>query len=268
MNGDDRASPLPMDIRALIEDSARGPTMPEEARRRVHQRMRAGFLAAGVGGALIVSSSTAGAAGAAGAARGASALSGFLARKAVVVTLSFVLGSVAGIGGYSAVQTRTTGPLLVDGGPPLSDRSQPLAHTLASSLQRRPTPPALVAEIPASAPTTVAQPIIAPPKSPSASVESSIGRRDADLAAERALIEMARNALSRGRPDQALEATRLHESRYPKGQLSEERESIAVHALVAAGRVDEARARADRFRARFPQSIFLPAIDAAVGRAP
>ena len=74
---------------------------------------------------------------------------------------------------------------------------------------------------------------------------------------------MARTALARGDSRQALGAVEAHESRFATGQLIEERESLAIEALLAAGRHDAATARAASFRTRFPHSMLLPAIEAA-----
>ena len=88
--------------------------------------------------------------------------------------------------------------------------------------------------------------------------------RDFELADERAAVDMARSALARGEPAQALIALDALAKRLPRGQLAEERESLAVEALMAAGQVEEAKARAAKFRADFPQSMLLPAVDAAL----
>lgn len=85
-----------------------------------------------------------------------------------------------------------------------------------------------------------------------------------DLAAERALLEVVRAAVARDHPDVALDAIRRHERDFPRGELAEEREGLRVIALVRAGDRDEARARADRFRARWPRSVLLRAIDAVL----
>lgn len=85
-----------------------------------------------------------------------------------------------------------------------------------------------------------------------------------DLAAERALLEVVRAAVARDHPDVALDAIRRHERDFPRGELTEEREGLRVIALVRAGHRDEARARADRFRARWPRSVLLRAIDAVL----
>ncbi len=81
---------------------------------------------------------------------------------------------------------------------------------------------------------------------------------------ERLLIEQATSALSRGQGEQALAACARHAEQFPAGQLAEERESLAIRALAALGRGDEARARAAAFRSRFPDSLLLEAVNAAV----
>jgi hypothetical protein len=63
----------------------------------------------------------------------------------------------------------------------------------------------------------------------------------------------------------ALATTEEHARRYPRGVLVQEREAIAVRALVLLRRTDEARARVDRFRQRFPDSLLLPALESSTG---
>ena len=87
---------------------------------------------------------------------------------------------------------------------------------------------------------------------------------DVDLAAERTLIDRARMALARRQSAAALEAVDAHAKSYPRGRLVEEREAIGIQALVQAGRAGDARARADRFRVAYPNSIFTAAVDAVV----
>jgi hypothetical protein len=67
--------------------------------------------------------------------------------------------------------------------------------------------------------------------------------------------------------DAALIPLARHASGFPRGQLVEEREGMWVKALVLAGRPAAARARAESFRRRFPHSLFLPAVDAALKRS-
>jgi outer membrane protein assembly factor BamD (BamD/ComL family) len=85
--------------------------------------------------------------------------------------------------------------------------------------------------------------------------------RDADLAAERALVDRARSALARGDTGASLEAVAAHEARFPRGRLTEERELVAIQALVRRGESGAAKARADRFRKAHPKSVFVPAVD-------
>lgn len=88
------------------------------------------------------------------------------------------------------------------------------------------------------------------------------------LAAERALLDVARGALARGEATAALDATDRHAKEYPAGALVEEREAIAIKALVALGRHDDARKRAAAFERRFPNGLLLRGVKSAVEGAP
>jgi hypothetical protein len=59
-----------------------------------------------------------------------------------------------------------------------------------------------------------------------------------------------------------------HAARFPAGKLTEEREAIAVQALVVLHRTEEARARAARFQQRYPGSVLAPSVAAALETAP
>lgn len=87
------------------------------------------------------------------------------------------------------------------------------------------------------------------------------------LAAEQALLEQALASLRRGDATGALARVAEHESRFSGGALVEEREVLAIRALVIEGRTDDARARAGRFRVRFPHSIQLDVIEAVLDKA-
>lgn len=88
--------------------------------------------------------------------------------------------------------------------------------------------------------------------------------RDTELADENALITRAQTALSRGRADEALEAALEHERSYPQGRFVEEREALAIQALVKRGDMPAARARAERFYRRYPQSLLTRLVRAVV----
>lgn len=112
-----------------------------------------------------------------------------------------------------------------------------------------------------SAPRVIATQVVqAPSVSPT---PSSRG-----LAAERALLDVARGALARGEATEALRAADRHASEYPSGALVEEREAIAIKALVALGRNDEARRRFKEMERRFPNGLMLRAVKNAVDQAP
>jgi hypothetical protein len=91
----------------------------------------------------------------------------------------------------------------------------------------------------------------------------SANRAAGELGAERALLDIARTALGRGDGANALANADDHARRFPRGALSEEREAIAVQALLLERRRQEAKDRAERFRRAYPKSILLPAVLAA-----
>jgi hypothetical protein len=91
---------------------------------------------------------------------------------------------------------------------------------------------------------------------------------ESDVKAERALLDRARAAFARGEAMGALALLDAHTHGFPAGRLTEEREALAVKALVAAERFEDARLRGARFRARFPASLLLPTVDNALGTIP
>ena len=105
----------------------------------------------------------------------------------------------------------------------------------------RPTPPPLAVK-PASAATAVLS----------------------ELASEQRLLESARRALARGEPVAALAAVERHAATFESGRLTEEREVLRIQALVRAGRLEEARTEAQRFKGRFPGSLLRAVVDYAV----
>jgi hypothetical protein len=168
-------------------------------------------------------------------------------------------------------------------------------HFVEHATTKAPEPPRVVSVAPpspvASAPASVPPPVATtdeaavdhgvppapstvstqPAPAPAPPTESSRPRaesRDADLAREARLIDTARAALTHRDFDAALAAVRRHEKDFARGRLAEEREAIAVQALAGSGRVAEARARAASFRASYPESVFMPLVDAAAGSNP
>jgi hypothetical protein len=103
----------------------------------------------------------------------------------------------------------------------------------------------------------VARPL-APAPAPSARPVAS------GLDSESILLEQARSALRDGADRAALQALAEHERRFPAGKLAEEREVLQIESLARADRGAEARARAQLFRERFPDSLLLPAVQSAL----
>ena len=130
----------------------------------------------------------------------------------------------------------------------------------AGAFGRAPTPTE-----PSPLPTSTAGKITNAPR-PGASAPSP--RAAQELSAERALLDGARRALGAGTNDEARQALEDHERRFPSGLLTEEREALTIKLFAATGRRDEARDRKARFRERFPNSLFGPAVDEALGSIP
>ena len=124
----------------------------------------------------------------------------------------------------------------------------------ASSAEPAPAVVGMPTVIRAPAPADPAPSVAAPTPVPSSS----------NLAAERAVLDEARTALGRGNGQHALEATARHQREFPRGQLAEEREAIAVQALTNLQRCDEATARGNRFKQRYSNSVLGPVVDAAL----
>ncbi len=110
-------------------------------------------------------------------------------------------------------------------------------------------------------------PVVKPPNETQRQASPPRPERDVALADERALIEVARTALAKREMTKALETLEAHAQRFPAGQLSEERESLWVQALVIDGRPAEARKKAEEFQRQYPDSMLQPAVDAALNSA-
>ncbi|WP_437783832.1 hypothetical protein [Sorangium sp. So ce1097] len=88
-----------------------------------------------------------------------------------------------------------------------------------------------------------------------------------ELLRESKLIDQARAAATQD-PGAALAAVQEHQREFPAGRLAEEREYVAIRALMRLGRVGEARARADAFLARYPSTAYADRVHRAVNAAP
>lgn len=118
-----------------------------------------------------------------------------------------------------------------------------------------------------SEPSSESRPIAVAPRAEPTATEPARPTppvRDDALAAEHALLRRAQRALGADDAEQALEALATHDRRHPAGRLSEEREALRVRALLRVGRADDARAAADAFRRRFPQSLLWHSLEQAL----
>jgi len=168
------------------------------------------------------------------------------------------LGAVVAFGLGVAAGGAARRPAPPDPAPPSSDASAvPVAPSESVSTPAPSLEPPLV-----PAPRTSADAHAGAPALPSATTSSPPA---SSLADEQALVDRARAALARGRAPDALAAVDEHQRRFPRGRLAEEREILAIQALVAAGRSADARLRAARFRTTFPKSLYLPSLGKIVG---
>jgi hypothetical protein len=180
-----------------------------------------------------------------------------LGKLTAVGVAAFLSGGVTGAAVVTMMAPRVNAPLAATVTAVAVPAPTASVVSLASALV---TPSAAPSPSPAETTSASARASAMPP-APSAS-----GGRG-DLIREREVLDVARAAIARGQPLDALAATQEHARRWPKGYLSEEREVVLIQALVAAGRQPEAQARAARFRRTFPSSFFGQAVDAAVGSA-
>jgi hypothetical protein len=101
---------------------------------------------------------------------------------------------------------------------------------------------------------------------PSAGASSAAPAAPANAEAEMEVFKRAQAALSSGDAAGALAACGAHQQAYPRSPFAQEREVIAIDALVRLGRRGEAEARADRFAKSWPSSGHNRRIDSLLGR--
>ncbi|MBK6689012.1 MAG: hypothetical protein IPG45_31380 [Deltaproteobacteria bacterium] len=219
--------------RRLLE-SAKAAQSPSAADRA---RVRQAVAAAGVGGGAAVGlGATAGTAKAATSAAGSAGV--FLKVGAAVVVASGV-----GAGGYV---------LWPEAAPPA---------------------PAIKAPAPPPPPKIEAVVEVAPPSAPPAEevVEKKPKRRTEpkvveDLAAEATLLHRAQSAWRNKDSQAALQVLEDHRRRYPRSQLSSERDGLRVLVLCDLGRNAEARTLAKKFLRQAPDSPLRASVEESCAR--
>lgn len=153
---------------------------------------------------------------------------------------------VAAAGGYW-LHTRDGGPSPASA--PVS-ASQPPALVTPRARQpvEPPAPSDVVArpEEPGPSAAERAGPSVAEPSKPGNQIRQEV-----------ALLSKAQTALSRGKPQEALEALSEHAQRFPRGVLSEERAATRARTLCALGRTQEAATALKAMEKLNPSSAYL-----------
>jgi len=233
--------PLDRDMRALLDRASREIAAPAQARERVVRRIEAIVTPPNGGGGWS------------------------LPRSMAAMAATFLLGGALSAAAlYEAIHAKNP-----PGEPRVVYVDRSIRATPEPSPPLEPSPTANVsAPVTASPPSRAALP--EPSRSPRSSAPSlSVSSTDTlgRLQAERALLDAARAALEQENGATALAAAEKHQRKYPSGVLVQEREAIAIRALMLLGRTSEARVRAGAFRARFPESALLPTLDSIVAAA-
>ncbi len=121
------------------------------------------------------------------------------------------------------------------------------------------------AELPPSEPPA-AEPTPALPRQTKAKAAAAKSVSESEAyARELPVLQPALDAVARNDFTAALTAIAAHQSRFPSGQLAEEREALRVKALAGLGRMPEAVRAGATFRQRFPHSALLNQIQEMLG---
>jgi hypothetical protein len=125
-----------------------------------------------------------------------------------------------------------------------------------------------------------APPVTAPAPVASSRVEDSAGTENAppaeqrvrspraDIAEQIALIDEARDAISSGSANRAIQLVRQYQSKYPSGSFGPEATALRIEALVKLGRIAEARRAAERFVAQHGGSPLADRVARLTGLTP
>lgn len=176
-----------------------------------------------------------------------------IAPRVPVSWLSVATAFVAGAVTHAVVQPWFAEPVA----PAVPSVTRPAVEPSAPP----PQTPAVVVEPPAPVkPAPVVLPPRPRPSEPPPPVPDA--RVDAPLEREQVLLNMARSALARQRPEDARAALEQHRVEAPRGALREERDFLWLQVLVAQGQHDEARAHMRAFEREWPESLYLPALPA------
>ena len=166
---------------------------------------------------------------------------------------AFAIGAAVGAAGHAAVSTPAPVPVPV-----------PTVTATAAATTATDTPTATASETPTTPPVVASSaPLPVPIHVPTTSTAAATASTPA--ASENELLDHAHDALLHHDAAKALALTDEHAKTYPKGVLAEERELLAIEALVALGRRDAANERAAAFRTTYPTSTYGARLDSILG---
>tara|TARA_R110002096_G_scaffold433887_1_gene653691 strand:+ start:33328 stop:34116 length:789 start_codon:yes stop_codon:yes gene_type:complete len=249
--------PLGSDLQSLLRDEQAAPAMPDAMAARIRER-----LAISLTGVPLSAPDAAEAVGATTATAEASTgiLATLAAKPLLIAAAAFATGIGVGVGGTQYFSKSVSAPM------------QPLAETRVAIVSIDAGVAALPAYDAASSPDVVAPVVeptaparlpskkeVAPPPTPT---------QDRGLAAERALIELSRTALTRRDAKTALAHLAEHASGFAKGRLAEERDALRIQAYVLDHAYTKAKAQAQAFETRYPKSVFLPVVRNVIAGLP
>lgn len=184
------------------------------------------------------------------AAEGASATAGATAAAAKVSGVSALVKGLVVVG---AVATGAASFFLLQG-----EASAPVPAPAVTQVTRAraPAPPPPLQRAEPLPPEPVL--VVPPPSRPSKAPTNGLRLQD-----EAALLAEVQSALRSGQPQLALGKLEAYDRRFPGGGLRAEADAAKVFALCASGRVERARASAERFVKRYPRSPAIARVQAA-----
>ncbi len=214
---------------------------------RLSARRRERAVAAGAGAATWAAAAPLAAQTALGAGTKALAQTGWLSAVKWVAVVG-TLAPAAGIGVHWVVTSRLTAavaPSLPSSPPPVASARAPIAPLAP------PAPTSAVLVAPDQAPSP---PTLAPRRGPASS----------NLDAESTLLRSARERLENGDPKGSLDDIASMANRFPRGELAQEREVVAIQALLALGQHAAAATRTAAFLRTHPSSPYADSLRQAL----
>jgi hypothetical protein len=185
-----------------------------------------------------------------GGAAGGAATKATVAKGVASATIAKVVGTVATVVVVGVATVRmVSAPHSMTATATSTSTSTPTATPTATPTS---TSTATATSTPLETPAAVETPAPSPPPPPPPLDETKlVSRAQSDLLTN---------------PARALSECNDLAKQLPHGELAQEREVIAIDALVRLGRRDEANARASRFEAAYPQSAYRRRVDAILER--